>query len=185
MRVVVKQDASATLTNLTDLGFSFEGTVVLDSVGTPAHGSLTDHGDGSFTYTPDSGYLGSDAIPYTLKNGLNNLFPRTISVMVLSDSDYPVMEAGDVRVGSAGWTTVSLENNFGSEMIVVATPVVPAGEVSVVTRIRNAAGNSFDIKVQRVDGLTTEVPDIQIQYMVAKEGVYHPDTHGMRLRVGK
>jgi len=38
-------------------------------VSDPAHGNLTLNGDGSFTYTPDTGYEGSDSFTYKVSDG--------------------------------------------------------------------------------------------------------------------
>lgn len=39
------------------------------SIGTPDHGTLTDNGDGSWTYQPDAGFQGNDGFTYTVADG--------------------------------------------------------------------------------------------------------------------
>jgi VCBS repeat-containing protein len=51
-------------------------------VGAPAHGTLTLNADGSFTYTPASGFMGSDAFTYVAQDidGQSNVATVTIAV---------------------------------------------------------------------------------------------------------
>ena len=48
----------------------------------PAHGTLTQHADGSFTYTPASGYTGSDSYTYTIADGFGRTATATVTVTV-------------------------------------------------------------------------------------------------------
>ncbi|GAB5373576.1 MAG: hypothetical protein AcusKO_00380 [Acuticoccus sp.] len=44
-------------------------TLSLDSFGAPANGTLTDNGDGTFTYAPDPGFIGTDVFTYVVSDG--------------------------------------------------------------------------------------------------------------------
>jgi VCBS repeat-containing protein len=48
----------------------------------PAHGSLTLAADGSFTYTPTSGFAGSDNFTYTATNGTQTSDAATVTITV-------------------------------------------------------------------------------------------------------
>ena len=48
----------------------------------PTHGSLTLNTDGTFTYTPTAGYVGSDSFSYTATDGLVSSPPATVSLSV-------------------------------------------------------------------------------------------------------
>ena len=48
----------------------------------PADGTLSFSSDGSFTYTPDSGYLGPDSFTYEATNGYASSAPTTVSIAV-------------------------------------------------------------------------------------------------------
>jgi VCBS repeat-containing protein len=48
----------------------------------PAHGSLTWNGDGSFTYTPDALYSGSDSFTYKANDGLADSNTATVALTV-------------------------------------------------------------------------------------------------------
>lgn len=45
-------------------------TLTLDLEAPPSNGILTDHGDGSWTYTPNQDFIGIDSIEYSLSNGV-------------------------------------------------------------------------------------------------------------------
>ncbi len=46
--------------------------ISLDTVGAPANGTLADNGDGTYTYTPDTGFTGVDQFDYTITDGAEN-----------------------------------------------------------------------------------------------------------------
>jgi VCBS repeat-containing protein len=51
----------------------------------PAHGSVTLQADGSFTYTPNSGYSGDDSFQYVAEDGRGgNSAPATVTIHVAS-----------------------------------------------------------------------------------------------------
>jgi VCBS repeat-containing protein len=52
----------------------------------PAHGSLTLGADGSFTYTPTSGFSGSDSFTYTATNGTQTSDAATVTITVAAAS---------------------------------------------------------------------------------------------------
>ena len=56
----------------------------------PAHGSLVLNVDGSFTYTPDSNYLGPDSFTYAASDGQLDSGPATVGITVLLAADQPV-----------------------------------------------------------------------------------------------
>ena len=88
------------------------------------------------------------------------------------------------NVSTDSWLTVELPQSFCS-MVVVATPVYASGQVPLVTRIQNASGNSFEIKVQRVDGIATGVNDVTVEYLVVEEGVYTEAADGITMEAVK
>jgi VCBS repeat-containing protein len=48
----------------------------------PLHGFVTVNADGSFTYTPDSGFTGSDAFTYVASDGLGGADTATVTITV-------------------------------------------------------------------------------------------------------
>ena len=62
-------------------GFLSVSSISVLLTSAPAHGSLVFSGDGSFSYTPNNGYIGYDAFTYRLSQG--NLVSNTIVVSLL------------------------------------------------------------------------------------------------------
>ena len=85
---------------------------------------------------------------------------------------------------SNSWVTVTLPQSYVS-MVVVATPSYTQSSVPLVPRIRNAAGNSFELRVDRTDGLTAAVPGVTVHYVVAEEGVYTLANDGVKMEAVK
>ena len=56
----------------------------------PTQGSVTMNADGSFTYTPDANYHGSDSFVYQLADADGDLSSATVSINVASADDLPV-----------------------------------------------------------------------------------------------
>ena len=91
------------------------------------------------------------------------------------------IETGVVPQVTETWRSVTLQNTF-SNMVVVATPTVDAGDAPLVPRIRNAVGNGFDIRVDPVDGWADPLdPGIAVQYLVVEEGTYTESLHGVKM----
>ncbi len=79
----------------------------------PSNGTLTLNADGSFTYTPTSGFVGSDSFTYRANDGINLSLPITVSLVVNSGNagttgqpphvvtTFPVMGTQNVPIVSA------------------------------------------------------------------------------------
>jgi len=57
-------------------------TAVQELVAPPAHGTLTLAADGSFTYAPDTDYIGADAFTYQVRDRLNATSQATVTLDV-------------------------------------------------------------------------------------------------------
>lgn len=51
----------------------------------PDHGSLTLNGDGTFTYTPDNGFIGWDGFTYVVSDGVATSAAATVEIEVYND----------------------------------------------------------------------------------------------------
>jgi hypothetical protein len=97
-------------------------------------------------------------------------------------SDFP-LEVGVLRAVSDDWQTVTLNNSYES-MVVIATPHLANQDMlPVVSRVRNAAGHTFEVKVQNPGGPVEET--YNVFYVVAEEGVYKAENDGIRMEVVK
>jgi hypothetical protein len=67
----------------------------VDDVGSPAHGTVTDNGDGTVTYTPNAGFTGSDSFTYDIVDGRGGSDTGTVSITVSSAGNRPPVAADD------------------------------------------------------------------------------------------
>lgn len=56
----------------------------------PLHGVVSLNGDGSFTYTPDEGFSGTDVLTYQANDGTTNSNVTTVTILVRPINDVPV-----------------------------------------------------------------------------------------------
>ncbi|MEM9446235.1 MAG: hypothetical protein AAGA18_12895 [Verrucomicrobiota bacterium] len=86
------------------------------------------------------------------------------------DGTGPKLQKGVLNNVGSSWVNVSLTESY-SEMVVVATPNYDETQLPIVTRIRNANGSSFELKVQNPSG-TTITGGYRVHYIVMEAGVY-------------
>lgn len=77
-----------------------DDTPVVSAVTQPAHGGVVVDGDGTATYTPDTGWAGTDEFTYTVTDGRGGSTTRTVTVTVRNGD--PV--AADVTASTASGT---------------------------------------------------------------------------------
>lgn len=77
------------------------------AVGTgPAHGTLSLNTNGGFTYTPASGYNGTDSFTYTANDGHGGISaPATVNLTVNAVNHAPVTSADAITVNQGGTAT--------------------------------------------------------------------------------
>ena len=72
-----------------------------------------------------------------------------------------------------------LDHDYGSGMVVVATPNYSASDPPLVARVKHAQFDRFWITVQRADGSSADVSGVDVHYVVMQEGVY-PNMEAVR-----
>jgi VCBS repeat-containing protein len=77
-------------------------TAVLDSG--PAHGTLSLNADGSFNYTPDADYYGSDSFSYQARDSSAASNVATVTLTITSINDTPLVDAGADQTVNEGST---------------------------------------------------------------------------------
>ena len=66
-----------------------------------AHGSVTLHADGTYSYTPNADYNGADGFTFKASDGLLDSNVATISLTIVPVNDAPIAHDGSVA-GNAG-----------------------------------------------------------------------------------
>src|SRR5262249_25460459 len=67
-------------------------------VGDPAHGSVSWHADGSFTYTPDGGFVGTDSLTYGVTESRSGPTLRAATVTIHVTNGAPQAEDDQYEV---------------------------------------------------------------------------------------
>ena len=109
------------LTNDTDV----EGGPLTAAAGTgPSNGTLTLNANGSFTYTPNANYNGSDSFTYVANDGTVNSTPGTVTITVTPINDPPTLNA---------ISNVSVSENAPAQVINLSGITAGPGETQTLT----------------------------------------------------
>ncbi len=154
-------------------------SITASLVTTTGNGSLTLGSDGSFDYTPDPGFVGSDSFSYEADDGTTSGNIVTVSLTVNPVTSGPNLSHGEVASVGDTWQTVSLPTSYTS-MVVIATPRYNTGSGPGVARIREAVGGSFQV---RVDNVGASAFSGGVHYVAVEEGIY--DEAGFKLEAVK
>jgi hypothetical protein len=87
------EDMAVTISVLANDSDEDGDTLTVAQVGTPEHGSVSDNGGETVTYTPDPGFTGTDTFTYTVSDGNGE-----------TDSADVTVEVGDLGVAEASIT---------------------------------------------------------------------------------
>ncbi len=93
-------------------------------VDSPAHGTLIFNSDGSFSYTPNADYNGTDSFTYKVSDGTADSAIQTININITPVNDTPV---------GADGTVITLEDTAVSGNVVMTDVDGNALTASVVT----------------------------------------------------
>jgi VCBS repeat-containing protein len=84
-------------------------------VSAPTHGAITVNADGTFSYTPDLDYFGTDTFSYRLSDGPLDSNLATVNLTVTAVNDAPV--AADVALSTAEDTALVIAlGAYGSDV---------------------------------------------------------------------
>lgn len=92
-----------------------EGSVAATQPTSPAHGDVVLAADGSFTYTPDAGWYGSDAFTYRAYDGYTLSAPATVKVTVTPVNHAPVAVADAASGAQDTSLTVAAPGVLGND----------------------------------------------------------------------
>jgi subtilisin-like proprotein convertase family protein len=166
--------------NASDPGVGDSLTFSLDTA--PANMTI-DAVTGEIEWAPNDAQLGDNAVVVRVTDNGSPVMSDTQSFTVTVDAAAtgPQLAHGVVSgVGSSGWTTVMLPHDYDN-MVVIATPNYDRNDAPGVTRIQNANGNSFQVRVDTAGGAA--LSDIDVHYVVVEAGEY--DEPGYKMEAVK
>jgi VCBS repeat-containing protein len=102
-----------------------DDSLTFDTVTGPTHGMLTLNPDGTFSYTPSSGYVGSDGFTYQACDPSAACVQRTVALAILHTNHAPVANAGTVIMDEdtgAGIGAATADPDDDPLTLTVATP---------------------------------------------------------------
>ena len=142
--------------------------------GNSANGATTSH-----TYTQYGTYAAS--LTVTDDVGATN---STNVIITVSPQDVPLTAENGILTGvGSSWQTVNLNNSYSSPIVVATVVLEDANELPAVARVRNAAGNSFQLRVQNPSEQTLN--GYTVHYVVVEEGIYTQAEDGVKMEALK
>ena len=168
------------------LNVSFDGSGSTDNDGSIVSYAW-DFGDGnngtgantSHTYTQVGSYTAT--LTVTDDQGATNSISTFITVSL---PDFPLQAENAVLTGvGSSWQTVNLTNTYNSPVVVATVVLANESGLPAVARVRNASGNSFEIRVQNPSDQTLSGYDVH--YIVVEEGVYTVAEDGIKMEAIK
>ena len=152
----VAQDTTLTANGVLDNDRDVDGDVLSASViSGPAHGTLALNTNGSFNYTPEAGFVGTDSFVYQASDGHGAV--DTASVGIAVSSSTPV--TGEI-------TTVQLQSLSGD---LTAGDLVTFGQAFVDGDIPSGEGLVLEVNGQAISGqvdVKTTNPDGSVRYAI-------------------
>jgi hypothetical protein len=108
--------------------------------------------------------------------------PLPTATATLPPASGPRLQHGVVTNVGSSWKTVSLPVTYNS-MVVVAGANYDDTAVPAVVRLRNASGNSFEVRVDGADGGAPA--NVTVHYTAVEEGVYTQAADGVKMEAVK
>ena len=86
-------------------------TIITTPVSGPSNGSVTINPDGTFTYTPNADFDGTDSFTYEINDG-NSTSQADVTINVTPENDAPVAVNDDFMVGEDSILNADLSKNL-------------------------------------------------------------------------
>jgi len=119
-------------------------TAALAANGGPAHGTLTLNANGSFTYTPNAGYAGTDSFTYIASDSLGSSTPTTVTLNVNEVAPTTKADTYTIAAGKVLTETVAngvLANDTDNNGLTLTAALAANGGPAHGTLTLNADGS--------------------------------------------
>ncbi|PLX68828.1 MAG: hypothetical protein C0602_08260, partial [Denitrovibrio sp.] len=104
------EDTSLTINALTNDTDVDGDTLTVESFAQPTNGTAVLNENGTFTYTPNADYNGSDSFTYTITDGKGGTSTATVNIGITSVNDAPETSDKTVSVDADGKVTFALDD---------------------------------------------------------------------------
>lgn len=157
------EDGSVTVSaNASDVDVGDVLTYTTAPVGM-VHGSVLNNGDGTFTYTSNANFSGTDSFTYTVNDGHGGIVSGALSFTVNAVADTPSLGLGAGTVSGIAATSIALDISAalvdldGSEVLRVEISGVPEGW-QLSAGIRDGDGDTWLVPAGSLAGLSIIAP---------------------------
>ena len=120
-------------------------SLTVDSVGSPSNGTATNNGS-DVTYTPNSGFIGTDSFDYVVSDGQGGLDTARVTVQVLEPNQPPSAADDDASTNEDNSVTID----------VLANDSDPDGDALTVSDVTQGMHGSVEINI---DSTVTYTPN--------------------------
>jgi len=93
----------------------------------PAHGSLVQNADGTFTYTPNANYFGADSFTYVARDAEFDSNLATVNITITPVNDAPVATNDSVTLDEDTTATIAVLANDSDIEGAALTPSLVSG----------------------------------------------------------
>ncbi len=129
------EDTAITLNLLANDSDAEGDALTVTSLGAPVHGTVSDNGDGTSTYTPEADYAGPDSFSYTITDGNGGSAGATGILTVDPVNDPPVAVDDTVQTDKATSITIAVltnDSDVDGDVLVVGSIGLPTNGTVVV-----------------------------------------------------
>jgi len=141
-----------------------------------ANGVLVLNEDGTFTYTPQAGFVGTDSFTYAVSDGRGGADEATVTLTVDPVAEAP-QALGDVfaETGTLSLTdtlqTVNLQHSY-NDPVVIAFVATENSNEPVTVRIHEVQGSTLTLRLQEPNHLDGSHAEEAVHFMVVEAGTW-------------
>lgn len=160
------------------------GTVLIQNL--PAFGTLNDDGTGRLTYVHDGSATTTDSFSYTVADApgaVSNVADVSLTITA-APATTSVFHHGTLAAVDDTWRTVTLPRSYTDPVVIAAVQYDTPPALPAIARVRNAVGNSFEVRVQNPGDEPLDAA-YTLHYTVVEAGVYTLAEHGIKMEAAR